>query len=135
MNLDIHSAVQTAIILSIVFVVISAIAGWRAIQKGRTLKFFRMRRERIMRGWRMFLLAVIFIIIAFLLNSVAEPVIYGFFPPTATLTMTPTVTLTPTVTVTPTITLTPTITPTPSVSATPTITPPPHVPLAVESQL
>jgi hypothetical protein len=134
MNLDIHTAIQTATILSIIFVVISVIAGLRSIQKGRTLKFFRMRRDRIMAGWRMILFAFGFVVLAFLLNSVAEPAIYSFFPPTATLTMTPTVTVTPTITLSPTITLTPTITPTPSVSDTPTITPTPHIPLAVEAQ-
>lgn len=134
MNLDIHSAVQTATILAIIFVVLSAIAGYRSIQKGRTLKFFRMRRERIVRGWRMIFLALLLIIVAFLLNSFAEPLIYSFYEPTATLTQTPTVTLTPTITLSPTVTLTPTITPTPSVSDTPTITPTPHVPLAVEAQ-
>lgn len=134
MDLDIHTAVQTATILSIVFVVISAVAGWRAIQKGRTLKFFRMRRDRIMAGWRMIFIAVVFAVLAILLNTAAEPVIYSFYPPTATQTMTPTFTLTPTITLSPTITLTPTITPTPSVSDTPTITPTPHVPLAVEAQ-
>lgn len=133
-NLDIHSAVQTAFFLTILFIIISAWAGIRAIRKGRTLKFFRMRRERMVAGWRLLALAFIMIIVAFVLNTIAEPVIYSFFPPTATLTLTPTVTLTPTITQTPTITLSPTITPTPSVSDTPTITPTPLVPLAIEAQ-
>lgn len=134
MNLDIHTGIQTATIISIVLVILCAFAGYHAIQKGRTLKFFRMRRERIMAGWRLLFFAIIFIVIAILLNTVAEPVIYSFYPPTATLTLTPTATLTPTITLSPTITLTPTISSTPSVSDTPTITPTPHIPLAVEAQ-
>jgi hypothetical protein len=134
MDLDIHTAVQTATILAIIFVVICVFAGWRSIQKGRRLKFFKLRRDRIVAGWRLVFFGALFLILAILLNTVAEPAIYSFFPPTATLTMTPTITQTPTVTLSPTITLTSTITPTPSVSDTPTITPTPHGPLAVEAQ-
>jgi len=62
----------------------------------------------------------------------AEPLIYRYFPPTATHTLTPTITITPSITLTPTISLTPTITLTPSITDTPTITPTPHIPLAIE---
>lgn len=134
MNLDIHAAVQTALILAILFVIFTAWAGISSIRKARTLKFFRMRRERMLTGWRLLLSSFFVFVIAILLNFFAEPVIYTFLPPTATLTWTPTITLTPTTTLSPTITLTPSITPTPSVSDTPTITPTPRIPLAIEAQ-
>jgi hypothetical protein len=85
-------------------------------------------------GWRMLFGAFVLVILAFILNRFAEPVIYGFYPPTPTLTATSTITQTPTITLTPSITLTPTITSTPSVTNTPTPSPTPHIPLAIEIQ-
>jgi hypothetical protein len=134
LNLDIHTAVLTGFVLSIAFAILFVWAGVRAIRKARTLKFFRMRRDRMVGGWRMILAAFVLVILAFILNRFAEPVIYSFYPPTPTLTATPTLTLTPTITLTPSITLTPTITSTPSVTDTPTPSPTPHVPLAIEVQ-
>ena len=134
LNLDIHTAVLATLIMAIVFAVIFVWMGIRAIRKARTLKFFRMRRDRMVTGWRLILSALLLVIVAFLLNRFAEPVIYSFYPPTATLTATPTITQTPTITLTPTITRTPTITTTPSVTDTPTPSPTPHVPLAIEIQ-
>lgn len=134
MPLDIHTAVQTALILAVVAVVFSLWGGVRQIRSARNLKFFRMRRDRIVRGWRMVFFSFAMVVVAILLRSYAEPVIYRFHPPTATVTLTPTVTTTPTVSQTPTITLTPSITPTPAISDTPTPTATPHIPLAVEVQ-
>ncbi len=88
----------------------------------------------MLRGWRFILGAVFLAVFGFLLNSQVEPLVYRYFPPTATVTITPTITQTPTITLTPTISLTPTITKTPSVTDTPTITPTPFVPLAIETQ-
>jgi hypothetical protein len=132
MSLDIHTAVQTALALSFIAIIISLVVGVRSIATGRKLKFFRMRRERMVRGWRLLFFAAGLIFVSMFLNSYAEPVIYRIYPPTATLTYTPTASLTPTITETPTITLTPTITPTPSETDTPTPSPTPRVPLAVE---
>lgn len=134
MNLDIHTAVLTALVISIVFVVISLWSGIRSIRKARTLKFFRMRRDRMVAGWRLIFLALILIGIAFFLYNFAEPVIYNFFPPTPTQTGTSTITLTPTTSLTPTISITPSITITPSETDTPTVSPTPRVPLAIETQ-
>lgn len=132
MKLDFHTAIQTALVITLAIIIISVWSGIRAIKKAHNLKFFRMRRDRMVAGWRMLFLAFGLIILAVGLNSFAEPIIYSFFPPTATLTMTSTITQTPTITLTPSITLTPTITPTPAVTDTPTASPTPHVPLAIE---
>src|SRR4030065_322093 len=132
MNLDIHTAVITIVALLSILALYGIWAGIRSIRKARTLKFFRMRRDRMVNGWRMLFLSAIFIIGAILTRRFAEPIAYQFFPPTITSTPTSTITLTPTLSLTPTVTLTPTITPTPSVSDTPTITPTPHVPLVIE---
>jgi hypothetical protein len=134
LNLDIHTAVLTAFVLAIAFAVLFIWAGVRSIRKARTLKFFRMRRDRMVGGWRLIMAAFVLMILAVVLNRFAEPVIYSFYPPTPTMTATPTITQTPTITLTPSITLTPTITSTPSVTDTPTPSPTPQVPLAIEIQ-
>lgn len=131
-QLDIRTGIQTAFIITIIAIILLIWTGIRSLRKGREMPFFRMRRQKMVRGWRLLLFAVILISIAFLLNTQAEPIIYRFFPPTETQTLTPTITITPTISTTPTISLTPTITLTPSITDTPTITPTPHVPLAVE---
>jgi hypothetical protein len=131
--LDIHTAIQTALVLAILACLISFWSGIRSIRKAQKLKFFRMRRDRMVRGWRLLFFGVGLIFAIFFLNGYAEPLIYRIYPPTATLTLTPTITTTSTITLTPSITLSPTITPTPAVTDTPTITPTPHVPLAIEA--
>ena len=132
MSLDIHTAVQTALVISVVALVLSIWFGVQSIRKARSLPFFRMRRETMTRGWRLLLWGFFFALLIFLLNTQAEPIIYRVFPPTATFTFTPTITLTPSITLSPTITLTPSITLTPAISNTPTTSPTPNLPLAVQ---
>lgn len=134
MQPDIRSAILTATIIALVAAAFSLWQGIRNIQKARQLPFFRMRRETSLRGWRLLGWAVFLPLLAYLLNNQFESMIYRFYPPTPTVTITPTVTLTPTISLTPTSTLTPTITLTPSVSDTPTITPTPFVPLAIQAR-
>src|SRR4030067_1538508 len=122
MKLDIHTAVLTIVALLSVLALYGIWAGIRSIRKARTLKFFRMRRDRMVTGWRMLFLSAIFIIGAILTRRFAEPIAYRYFPPTITPTLTHTITFTPTLSLTPTKTRTSTITPTPSVSDNPTIT-------------
>ncbi len=134
LNLDIRTAIQTALIIIAGLVLIFFLQGFRSIRSARHLPFFRMRRDRTIRGWRLMILSVLLASVAFIISRRAEPFLYQYFPPTATVTLTPTITITPTISQTPTITLSPTITPTPAVSNTPTITPTPFVPLAVEAR-
>ncbi len=77
----------------------------------------------MVRGWRLVFSGFALAVLAFFLNRYAEPAIYHYFPPTATITPTFTITPTPTITLTPTITDTPTITPTTSITPTPLIPP------------
>lgn len=132
MALDIHTAVQTALVISVIALILSIWFGIQSIRKARALPFFRMRRDTMTRGWRLLAWAVFWGILAVLLNSKIEPFIYRFYTPTATFTLTPTITLTPSITLSPTITLTPSVTVTPAISNTPSITPTPALPLAVE---
>jgi hypothetical protein len=132
MDLDIHTAVQTALVISLIAMLLSIVFGIRSIRKARGLPFFRMRRITMTRGWSLLGWAVFFGLLTALLNTRIEPLIYNFFPPTPTRAPTSTITLIPSNTVSPTITLSPTITNTPLVSNTPTITSTPDLPLAVE---
>lgn len=132
MELDIKTAVNTAIILAVIGLIFSLFFGIRSIRKARTLKFFRMRRDRMVRGWRQVFFAFILGILVLLTRQFAEPLAYTIYPPSPTVTLTTTITPTPTITLTPTITQTPTITLTPEFTDTPTITPTPGIPLAIE---
>ena len=132
--LDIRSGVQMAVLLAALIAVISLISGIRLLWNSRDLRFFRMRRDRQVQGWRRIFVSLILGVAAWLIFSYAEPVAYSFYAPSPTPTITPSITPTPTISLTPSITLSPTITETPSESLTPTITPTPHIPLAIEGK-
>ncbi len=134
LQLDIRTGVLTAVIISSFLAVTSLILGIRGLLTARSIRFYRMRRDRIVQGWRRILFAFLMIALAYFLNNFAEPVAYSFYPPSATPTTTSSITPTSTTSLTPTITETPSITPTPEKSYTPTITPTPYIPLAIEAQ-
>lgn len=123
MNLDIRTAVVTAVVLIVIGVFLAVTSGVKAIKQGQQLLYYRKRQKIMNHGWRMILFGIVLAAVAFLVGRFGEPAVYRVFPPTPTITLTPTVTLTPTITLTATITLTPTITETPSVSPTPFIPP------------
>lgn len=133
-QLDIRTGVLTAQAIFILLIVVLLWRGVTLIARARALRFFRLRREQNLRGWRMLLMSIILIGLVYLIGTRAEPLLYAYFPPTVTPSITPTISVTPTISLTPTITLSPTITPTPSVSDTPTITPTPFIPLAIEAR-
>ena len=58
LSLDIHAAVQVAIVLAILGLLLSLWLGIRSIRKARTLRFFRMRRDSMVRGWRLLIFAI-----------------------------------------------------------------------------
>lgn len=119
MNLDIHSAVQTAFALLLIALVLVLWLGVRSIRAGNKLFYYSKRKQLITRGWCFILFALVFGLLAAVVNQFGEPVIYRYFPPTLTPTITSTITLTPTISLTPTVSSTPTITETPSISPTP----------------
>jgi len=63
MSLDIHSAVQVTLVILAIVVILMIWQGINAIKKARRLPFFRLRRNRTLKGWRLlggsFLLIVI----------------------------------------------------------------------------
>lgn len=121
MKLDIQTGIQTAFIITLLLGLVSFMLGVRSLRSGAQLQYFRIRHDRVMAGWRMIFVGVVFGLTSFVVNRYAPPVVYRIYPPSPTVTMTPTITTTPTITATPTITLTPTITNTPSVTNTPAL--------------
>ena len=134
MNLDIHSAVVTAVIIIILGALFNVWNGFRTIRKGRRVAYFRLSRRQVAAGWRTIVFAVALFGLAFLMGRFGEPVSYRFFPPSPSPSPTPTISLTPTMSLTPTISLTSSITPTPEISYTPTITGTPFLPIDIEAQ-
>jgi hypothetical protein len=133
MNIDIQSGVWTAVLLAALGAVLLILLGINSIRTGYKVLYFRLRQERVAKGWRNIGLGLLLAGLAFVLSRWGEPVAYSYFPPSATITLTPTISLTPTITLSPTITLTPTITDTPSITDTPTITPTPFIPPVIEA--
>lgn len=101
--------------------VISLVMAVKSIKAGHKLLFYQKRQLLIYHGWRLVLLALGLIFAGFLVFRFAEPVVYRYFPPSPTVTLTPTITITPTVTNTPSMTYTPTITLTLSQTYTPSL--------------
>ena len=120
-QIDIHSTVLTAVIIMGTAVVLTLIFGIRHIINSRKVPFYRKRHDRMVRGWRLIIVAIVLIPLAWAVLNFSEPVVYKFISPSPTTTQTPTITITPSITLSPTITLTPTITETPSITSTPSL--------------
>ena len=131
--MDIHAGVIVIAIFSVIGSYFAIRAAIAIMQTARKLSFYSLRRQHNASAWRLFFFALLLLILAIWLPFYGEPMIYVYFPPSATPSLTPTITLTPTVTLTATITLTPTFTNTPSVSDTPTFTTTPFLPEAIQA--
>ncbi len=130
-RMDIQSGAITLAILAVVFAVVSARSGLRAIQSARKMTFYRLRRQRETGGWRLLGLALFLALFAVTLPLYGLPLAYRVIPLTPSITPTWTAVPYRTATGTPTAILTPTVTDTPLVTMTPTITGTPALPLAV----
>ncbi len=134
MSIDVKAGVIAATILTLIFFLISFISGVQTILDGRKVKFFQLRRDQTIRGWRLIVLGVLWVIFGIAVFLFGEPIAYHYITPSPTLPMTLTPSRTATITNTPTITKTPTITLTPAESYTPEPSQTPHIPLAVEAR-
>jgi len=113
--------VKVVLLLVVVAAIILLVMAARSIKAGRKLLFYQKRQVMIYRGWRLILFAVLLVGTGFLIARFGEPVVYRYFPPSPTITLTPTMTVTPTITLTPSMTFTPTITLTLSQTYTPSL--------------
>ncbi len=120
MALDIHSAVQTTLVILVITIFIFIWQGVTSIRSARKLPFFRLRRNKTILGWRLLLGSLLLIIITLICNAQAEPFIYRYFPATITFTATPSATAIASITVSSTPSVSPTITQTPTITLTPT---------------
>ena len=132
--LDIRTFMRVLVIILALGTAFVFFSGVASIRESRRMKYYRLRRGRLLAGWRMILISLGILGITLAVNQFGEPVVYSFYSITTTPTLTVPPTLTPTETLTPTITLTPTVTPTLSETYTPTPTQTPSIPLAVEVQ-
>ncbi len=96
--------------------------GIRLVTGSRSLRFYRLRRNRTSLGWRLILLGVVLGVAGLSVQVFGTRAVYAVIVPTPSLTSSPVPSMTPTATLTPTLTLTP------LVSDTPTITPTPSIP-------
>lgn len=131
--MDIRAGVIALALLAVVAAYFSIRAAVKTMQTARKLSFYSLRKRHNITAWRLFFLALLLVGFAYWLPFYGEPMIYEYFPPSPTPTLTPTITPTPTITMTSTITVPPTLTMTPSVSDTPTLTLTPFLPLAIEA--
>jgi hypothetical protein len=125
---------NTLVALLALGALLSLWSGFRTILDAREMLYVRVRRMRLIHGWRLVFLSFTLGLVAVLVSVFGEPVVYRFVPVTVTPTPRPTETMTPSPSLSPTISLTPTITLTLAESYTPTVTPTPHVPIAIEGQ-
>jgi type VI secretion system secreted protein VgrG len=133
-NLDIRTFMRALVIILGALSVLVFASGVAGIRDSRRMKYYRLRRSRLLAGWRMLVISIGLVGLTLLVRQYGEPVAYQVFEPSPTPSLTQTSTVTPTITLSPTITETPTITPTLSETYTPTPTQTPSVPLAVEAQ-
>ena len=82
--LDIQTFLQTAFLLSLVGALLSIWSGLRAIRASRQLRYYRLRRGRLVFGWRVLLFGIILAFLSAAIRLVGEPVAYQVFPVTAT---------------------------------------------------
>ena len=127
MNLDIETTVRTIFVLLLAGSAFIFYVAWKRYREAQRIFFFVKRQQFIRSVWGLIFMGLIVVIIAFTFNRFTEPVVYHYFPPS------PTVTLTATASIIPTTTLTPTITNTPSITMTPMFTPIPVMPAAISS--
>jgi len=121
LNIDVATTVKVILGLLAIFAVISIFMAVKSIKAGHKLMFYQKRQLLIYHGWRLVLLALGLLLSGFLIFRFGEPLVYRYFPPSPTITLTPTITITPTVTNTPSMTYTPTITLTLSQTYTPAL--------------
>lgn len=121
MNLDIATTVRVFFVLLLLLSALFLYRAWRGFQEAKRLYFFIKRRQLLKQIWVLIFIGLIIIVFAFSVNRFTEPIVYRFFLPSPTLTLTPTNSLTPTITQTPTISPTPTVTFTPLFTSTPVL--------------
>ena len=73
MGIDIRAGVLAATFLTLIFFLISVVTGIQTVLSGKKVKFFQLRRDQMMRGWRLIALGFFWVILGigvyFLVNQ------------------------------------------------------------------
>ena len=131
-SLTIDQTVFAIVIVLIIGGGFAMLVGGTQIRSARKLRYFLLRRERIMAGWRLVGLGAVLVIAGLVGTRFGRQAAYVIVRPTPSVTSSPTITRTPTITSSPTVTLTPTITATPSITYTPTASGTPQLPPEIQ---
>jgi hypothetical protein len=126
--MTIDQAVQWLWVILLVLGLLAIWLGSRRIAGSSRLRFYLLRRERAVLGWRFILGGTVFLVVAVAVWRFGRQAVYVAFPPTPSTTPSPTVTRTPSVTIRPTQTETPRVSLTPSQTLTPTSSVTPRLP-------
>ena len=129
--MTIDQVVQCVWMVLLILGPLAAWLGWRRVASAGRLRFFLLRRERAIGGWRTILLGGLLVLGAIVVWRFGRPAGYMVLRPTPSITPTATPSLTPTASSVPTITVTPSISLTPSITPTPTSTVTPQLPEAL----
>ncbi len=78
MSIDIQAGIIAAVLLTLVFFLISVISGIQAVLSGKNIKFFQLRQNQILRGWRLIVLGIFWALLGILVYFFGEPVAYRF---------------------------------------------------------
>ncbi|HET7009261.1 MAG TPA: hypothetical protein VFI11_00675 [Anaerolineales bacterium] len=106
--------------------------GLRRVSAAGKLRFYLLRRQRAVAGWRFILMGIASLLAAVAVFRFGRQAAYLVVRPTPSITPIPTVTQTPSPTLTLTITITPSISLTPSITRTPTASVTPRLPERLE---
>src|SRR3990172_10361366 len=93
-TMDIHGGIIAVSILIIVAAVFMVRAAIRVMQSARKLSFYSLRRRHNANAWKLFFFAIFLFGFSFWLPFYGEPMVYVYFPPSPTPTITPTITST-----------------------------------------
>jgi hypothetical protein len=134
LSLDISTFIRTATFIVIFFGIYALWRGRAAVSESSNLPFFRMRQQRLLRGWQLVFWALVLFGLAAWLAFFGERAAFAVFPVTPTPSLTATPSLTPSPSLSPTITLTASLTPTLQFTLTPSPSAIPEMPGEVSSQ-
>jgi len=130
-SLDIHSFVLAATFILVFFGLYALWRGRSSIRASGELPYFRLRQQRLFRGWQTVFWALLLFGASAWFGFYGERTAYSIFPVTATSSLTSTPSQTPSPSLTPSTTLTPSLTPTLEFTYTPSPSPVPQLPSSI----
>jgi len=81
MSIDIRAGIIAAVFLTLIFFLISVVSGIQTVLSGKKIKFFQLRQNQILRGWRLIILGIFWVLLGIGVYFFGEPVAYRFITP------------------------------------------------------